>query len=47
MAACPTQALHWGPIDEMEALAAEKNGARLEGETMPATFVAYREVVRP
>ena len=47
VAACPTQALHWGPIDEMEALAAEKNGARLEGETMPATFVAYREVVRP
>ena len=46
VATCPTKALHFGPLEEMEALAAEKGGARLEGETMPATFVAYREVVR-
>lgn len=42
VATCPTQALHWGPIEEMEALAAEKDGARLEGDTLPCTFVAYR-----
>ena len=42
VATCPTKALHFGPIEEMEALAAEKGGARLEGETMPATFIAYQ-----
>lgn len=42
VASCPTKALHWGPIDEMEALAAEKGGARVDGETAPATFVAFR-----
>ncbi len=40
VASCPTKALHFGPIEEMEALAAEKGGARLEGETNPCTFIA-------
>ncbi|MBS5450173.1 MAG: 4Fe-4S dicluster domain-containing protein [Coriobacteriia bacterium] len=39
-ATCPTQALHFGPLDEMEALAAEKGGARMEGETGPCVFIA-------
>lgn len=43
MATCPTKALHFGPLEEMEALAAEKSGTRLEGDTMPCTFVAYRQ----
>ena len=40
MATCPTKALHFGPIDEMEKLAAEKGGARMEGETNPSTFLS-------
>ena len=40
VATCPTRALKFGPIEEMEALAAEKGGARLEGDTLPACFVA-------
>lgn len=39
VATCPTKALKWGPIDEMEALAAEKGGAREEGDTLPTTFI--------
>lgn len=42
VATCPTKALHWGPIDEMGELAARKGGARMEGETMPCTFLSYR-----
>ena len=41
VATCPTKALHYGTIEEMEALAAEKGGVREEGETLPTTFVAY------
>ncbi len=40
VATCPTQALHFGPADEMEALAAEKGGSRLEGETLPCTWIS-------
>ena len=40
VATCPTKALHWGPIDEMEALAAEKGGARMEGDTAPCTWIS-------
>ena len=40
VATCPTQALHFGPIEEMEALAAEKGGARLKGGANPCTFIA-------
>ena len=39
---CPNRALHFGPLPEMEALAAERGGSRLEGETGPSVFVAYR-----
>ena len=39
VATCPTQALRWGTLEEVEALAAEKGGARMEGETAPCTFV--------
>jgi len=39
---CPTKALHFGPLAEMEALAAAKGGYRLDGETLPSVFVAYR-----
>ena len=37
---CPVQALHFGPLSEMEALAAEKGGARMEGETAPSVYVS-------
>ena len=43
VATCPTRALHFGPLAEMGALAAEKGGERLEGETMPAVFVSYEK----
>ena len=39
---CPTKALHFGKLADMEALASEKGGARLEGETVPSVFVARR-----
>lgn len=40
VASCPTKALHFGPIEEMEKLAAEKGGTRMEGETNPSTFIS-------
>ena len=40
VATCPTKALHFGPLDEMEALAAEKGGTRMEGDTKPSVFIA-------
>ena len=40
VATCPTKALRFGPLDEMEALAAEKGGKRMEGTTGPCTFVS-------
>lgn len=40
VATCPTKALHWGTLAEMEALAAEKGGARMEGDTLPCTFIS-------
>lgn len=39
VATCPTQALKWGVLEDIEALAAEKGGARMEGETAPCVFV--------
>lgn len=43
VATCPTKALRFGPLSEMEELAAQKGGARMEGETLPATCVATVE----
>lgn len=40
VATCPTQALHYGPIEEMAELAAKKGGARVEGETLPSVYIA-------
>lgn len=39
---CPTRALHFGPLSEMEALAASKGGSRMEGDTAPSVFTAHR-----
>ena len=39
---CPTKALHFGKLADMEALATEKGGSRLEGDTTPSVFVARR-----
>lgn len=39
---CPTRALHFGPLSEMESLASAKGGARMEGESAPSVFVAHR-----
>lgn len=39
---CPTKALHFGPLDQMEALAVEKGGVRMDGETLPSVFIARR-----
>lgn len=39
VATCPTEALKWGTVEEIEALAAEKGAERLEGETGAWTFV--------
>lgn len=41
---CPTRALRFGAIEEMESLAAKKGGARLEGETIPSVFIAVTKV---
>jgi len=41
VATCPTRALKYGLLAEIEAEAAKKNGVRLEGDTLPATYVAY------
>ena len=41
VASCPTKALHFGPLEEMKALAAEKGGQRMDGETKPSTCVSY------
>lgn len=40
VAACPMQALHFGPIADMEKLATEKGGTRMEGETGPNVYVS-------
>ena len=37
---CPVQALHFGPLSEMEAAAKKKGGARMEGETTPSVYVS-------
>lgn len=37
---CPVQALHFGPLSEMEAAAKKKGGARMEGETNPSVYVS-------
>lgn len=39
---CPTKALHFGTLADMEALAFEKGGYRLEGEMLPSVYVARR-----
>ena len=38
-ATCPTKALQYGTLEEMEAEAAKKGGVRLEGDTNPSCFV--------
>jgi anaerobic dimethyl sulfoxide reductase subunit B (iron-sulfur subunit) len=40
VATCPTQALHFGTMAEMEELASQKGGARIEGATNPTTFLS-------
>lgn len=40
VATCPTCALHFGTLEDMEALAAEKDGERLEGDTLPSFFLS-------
>ena len=37
---CPTRALHFGPLDEMAALARAKGGRRVEGPTSPSVYLA-------
>ena len=37
---CPLNALHFGTLTELEALAQEKDGVRLGGMTRPAVFVS-------
>lgn len=39
---CPTRALHFGDLDEMGVLAAEKGGSLMEGETGPSVYIATR-----
>ncbi len=39
VATCPTQALKWGTLEEIAALAAEKGGERMAGDTNPCTYV--------
>ena len=39
---CPTKALHFGKLEDMEILAAAKDGTRMEGETGPSVFIARR-----
>jgi len=40
VATCPMGALHFGTMNEMEALAGHKSGKRLEGTTEPSVFVS-------
>ena len=37
---CPMKALQFGPLSEMEKMAGEKGGKRLEGETNPSVYVS-------
>jgi Fe-S-cluster-containing dehydrogenase component len=37
---CPCKALHFGELSELEALAAEKNGARMESSTLPSVYLS-------
>ena len=39
-ATCPTRALHFGPLEEMAALAEAKDGYRMEGPTKPCVYLA-------
>ena len=39
VATCPGEALGFGPIDEVQKLAASKSGVRLEGQTKPSFFI--------
>ncbi|MDR0513719.1 MAG: 4Fe-4S dicluster domain-containing protein [Coriobacteriaceae bacterium] len=37
---CPCQALHFGELEEMGRLAAEKGGKLMEGSTKPSVYIA-------
>ncbi len=37
---CPTEALHFGTLADMEKLAGAKGGTRMEGETTPSVYVS-------
>lgn len=39
---CPTRALKFGSLSEMERLAQAKGGERMEGPTEPSVFTAHR-----
>ncbi|MEG1750928.1 MAG: 4Fe-4S dicluster domain-containing protein [Raoultibacter sp.] len=41
---CPTKALHFGKLAEMTRLAAEKNGAQMEGGTKPSVYIVNKNV---
>lgn len=43
VATCPTQALHFGPLEDMLELAGSRGGVQMEGETVPSTIVATVE----
>lgn len=40
VATCPTQALHWGTMEELSILAAEKSAKKLQGTTTPSVIIS-------
>ena len=40
---CPTRALQFGDLGEMDALAARKGGKRMGGDTAPSVYIASAE----
>jgi len=40
VATCPGEALKAGTIEELERMAAQRSGARLAGDTLPALFIS-------
>ena len=40
VATCPTEALHWGPMEELSELAREKAARKLAGSTQPAMLIS-------
>lgn len=40
VATCPTLALHWGTMEELSILAAEKSAKKLQGTTTPSVIIS-------